>query len=193
MSAGYRLLGQDAASIDDCLTDVRRSLHRFTRLAASRGLDASRLAAGGSSAGAHLALVAALTTQAPGVTSLVALNPAGLDLCSLEPAQQRDLEHRIGIAPDRLAEFSLIEQVRPGNPRTLIHHRTHDEIEPIDAVRRFRDAMTRAGNDCTLLEYEHAKHGFHYDSDHARDVLATTTRFLLDESTSPASGNFELL
>jgi len=62
----------------------------------------------------------------------------------------------------------------------LIHHGTRDEVEPIDGVRRFRDAMVRAGNECTLLEYEHAEHGFHYpgNSGHFDDVIDATARFL---------------
>ncbi|WP_330441097.1 alpha/beta hydrolase [Micromonospora sp. NBC_00821] len=185
VSAGYRLLGRGAAGIDDCLADVRRVVERFGRLAASRGLDAPHLASGGSSAGAHLAMLAAMTpsSTAPefGITALVALNPAGLDLGSFEPNAQRRLAQQVGVAADRLIEYSLIEFVRPGNPPTQIHHGTRDEIEPIGSVRQFRDAMVRAGNECTLLEYEHAEHGFHYPGTggHFDDVIDATARFLL--------------
>jgi len=183
VSAGYRLLGQGAASIDDCVADVRRAVEHFGRLAASRGLDARRLASGGSSAGAHLALVAAMVApDEPGVAAVVALNPAGLDLLSFEPEVRRHLENEVGIAAGRIADYSLIEFVRPGNPPVLIHHGTEDQIAPIDQTRRFRDAMVRAGNECTLLEYEHAEHGFHYpgNSGHFDDVMDASARFLLD-------------
>jgi acetyl esterase/lipase len=190
VSAGYRLLGQGAASIDDCIADVRRAVEQFVRLAAVRGLEASSLASGGSSAGAHLTLVAAMVApdrpapaSEPGVAAVVALNPAGLDLRSFEPELQRHLERQVGIAAGRLTEYSLIEFVRPGNPAMLIHHGTCDDVEPIDCVRRFRDAMVRSGNACTLLEYEHAKHGFHYpgNSGHLDDVIDATALFLLEE------------
>ncbi|WBB57589.1 alpha/beta hydrolase [Verrucosispora sp. WMMD573] len=158
-SAGYRLLGPGgAASIDDCIADVRWAIDQFARVAAVRGLEASHLASGGSSAGAHLAIVAALTppaaTAAPraGTAALVALNPAGSNLRSFEPAAQRRLERQVGIAPGRLIEYSLIELVRPGNPPMQIHHGTRDEVEPIDSVRQFRDAMVRSGNECVLIE-----------------------------------------
>jgi acetyl esterase/lipase len=193
VSAGYRLLGQGAVSIDDCVADVRQAVELFGRLAASRGLDASRLASGGSSAGAHLALVAAMIAPdgpvpalEPGAAAVVAFNPAGLDLLSFEPELQRHLEHQVGIAAGKLIEYSLIEFVRPGNPPMLIHHGTSDEVEPIDRVRRFRDIMVHSGNECTLLEYEHVKHGFHYpgNSEHFDDVIDATARFLLDRTTA---------
>jgi acetyl esterase len=60
VSAGHRLIGQGAMSIGDCIADVRRAIEHFSSLAALRGLGSSRLASGGSSAGAHLALVAAM-------------------------------------------------------------------------------------------------------------------------------------
>ncbi|MEV1015499.1 alpha/beta hydrolase [Micromonospora sp. NPDC049801] len=185
VSAGYRLLGLGATSIDDCLADVRRAVAQFGRLAASRGLAASQLASGGSSAGAHLAMLAALTPSRaapePGVAAVVALNPAGLNLGVRTADAQRRLERQVGLDAGRLIEYSLIERVRPGNPPTQIHHGTRDEVEPIDCARRFRDAMARAGNECALLEYEDAEHGFHYPGDggHFDDVIDATALFLL--------------
>jgi acetyl esterase/lipase len=187
VSAGYRLLGQGAVSIDDCVTDVRRAVEHFRRLAALRGLKTSCLASGGSSAGAHLALVAAMIAPGGpvpehGVAAVVALNPAGLDLLAFSPELRRSIEQKAGIAAGMASEYSLIELVRPGNPPMLIHHGTDDEVEPIDHVRRFRDAMVRAGNQCTLHEYEHAQHAFHYPghSGHFDDVIDATARFLFD-------------
>ncbi|WP_173066925.1 alpha/beta hydrolase [Phytohabitans houttuyneae] len=183
-SAGYRLLGQGAASIEDCVADVRRAVERFTRLAAQRELQTSCLASGGSSAGAHLALLAAMSTpdQPVPAAAVVAFNPAGLDLLAFSPQLRRSIEQRAGIAAGRAVEYSLIEFVRPGNPPTLIHHGTGDEVEPIDHVRRFRDAMVRAGNECTLIEYAHAAHAFHYPGrgGHFDGVVDTTARFLLN-------------
>jgi acetyl esterase/lipase len=187
VSAGYRLIDQGAASIDDCIADVRRAVECFVRVAASRGLDSSRLASGGSSAGGHLALVAAmigpdgtLPAPSPGVAAVVVLNPV-VDLLAYSPEQQRFLEQDTGIAAGRAVDYSPIEFVRPGNPPMLIHHGTHDEVAPIDQVRRFRDVMVQAGNDCEVLEYERAEHGFHYSgpAGHFDDVIDATAEFLL--------------
>ncbi|GAA0944453.1 alpha/beta hydrolase family protein [Virgisporangium aurantiacum] len=174
------MLGQGAAGIDDCVSDVRRAVVHVRRLAALRGLEKQCLASGGSSAGAHLALLAAMTD--PGVAAVVALNPAGLDLLAFPPEVRRSIEQRAGIAAGRAIDYSLIEFVRPGSPPMLIQHGTADEVEPIDHVRRFRDAMVLAGNECTLLEYDHAEHAFHYPGNgrHFDDVIDATVRFLLD-------------
>ena len=64
---------------------------------------------------------------------------------------------------------------------TLIQHGTRDEVASIDTMRRFRDAMVQAGNDCILLEYEGAEHAFHYPgpAGHFDDVIDATAEFLL--------------
>jgi acetyl esterase/lipase len=188
VSAGYRLLHKGAASIDDCIADVRRAVEHFSGLAASRGLDSSRLASGGSSAGGHLALVAAmiapdghLPAAEPGVAAVVALNPV-VDLLAYSPERLQSLEQDVGIAPGRAADYSPIEFVRPGNPPMLIQHGTRDEVAHIDTVRRFRDLMVQAGNDCILLEYERAEHAFHYPgpAGYFDAVMDATAEFLLD-------------
>jgi acetyl esterase len=188
VSAGYRLVDQGAMSIGDCTADVRRAIDRFSGLAALRGLDSSRLASGGSSAGAHLALVAAMIAPdkpvpalRPDVAAVVALNPV-VDLLAYPPQEQRSLEETVAHVPaGRLADYSPIEFVRPGNPPTLIQHGTHDDVVPIDQVRRFRDVMLQAGNDCVLLEYDRAGHAFHYPgpAGYFGHVIDATAEFLL--------------
>jgi acetyl esterase/lipase len=189
VSAGYRLIDQGATSIDDCIDDVRRAVEHFTQLAALRGLDSSHLASGGSSAGGHLALAAAMIAPdgphpapEPGVAAILALNPV-VDLLAYSPAEQQSLEEQVArITPGRWGDYSPIEFVRPGNPPTLIQHGTRDEVAPIGTVRRFRDLMVQAGNDCILLEYEGAEHAFHYPgpAGHFDDVIDATAKFLLN-------------
>lgn len=187
-SADYRLLGRGADSIKDCVADVRTAVRSFVARAFAQGLKPSQLASGGSSAGAHLALVAAMTAgDAPAddraLSAVVALNPAGSDLGSFDSAAQRQLERQVGLPDGTLTQYSLIDLVHPRIPPVLIHHGTRDEVEPIDCVRRFRDAMLRSGNECTLLEYQDAVHGFHYPSAGGRfdAVVDATARFLLEK------------
>jgi acetyl esterase/lipase len=119
---------------------------------------------------------------------VVALNPAGMDIRSYEPALLNRLEQAVGVAAGKLIEYSVLEYVRPGNPPVLIQHGTEDEVEPIANVRRFRDAMTRSDNVCTVLEYDDAKHAFHFpDGGHFDDVVEATVRFLREHVAAPAS------
>jgi acetyl esterase/lipase len=116
----------------------------------------------------------------PGVAAVVALNPV-VDLLAYSPEEQKTLADEVTrIAAERLIEYSPAEFVRPGNPPTLIQHGTRDEIGSIATVRRFRDLMMQAGNDCVLLEYEGAEHAFHYSPEYFDDVIDAAAEFLLD-------------
>lgn len=193
VSAGYRLVGQGAGGMDDCIADVRRAVTHFRGLAAARGLGPSRLASGGSSAGAHLALAAAMITCGgavpapdPAVAAIVALNPV-VDLLAYSANEQRHLEQEVArVAAGTLGRYSPAEFIRRGNSPVLIQHGTRDETAPIATVRRFRDRMTQAGNDCVLLEYEGARHAFHYPgpAGHFDSVIDATAEFLLGRLAS---------
>jgi acetyl esterase/lipase len=191
VSAGYRVIDQGATSIDDCIADVRLAVGHFVSLAAGRGLDSTRLASGGSSAGGHLALVAAMIAPdrpvpapAPGVGAVVVFNPV-VDLLAYSPQEQQNLADEVTRIPvERLIEYSPTEFVRPGNPPTLIQHGTRDDIGSIDTMRRFRDLMVQAGNDCVLIEYEGAEHAFHYFPEYLDDVIDSAAEFLLDRLAS---------
>ena len=64
-TARYRLLGSGASELADCVADARAAIERFLDVAADHDLGPSRVAAGGGSAGAYLALSAALSL--PGI------------------------------------------------------------------------------------------------------------------------------
>jgi acetyl esterase/lipase len=122
----------------------------------------------------------------PIVPAMVALNPV-VDLLAYSPQEQQNLADEVArVALGRLIEISPIEFVRPGNPPTLIQHGTRDEIGSIDTMRRFRDVMVQAGNDCVLIEYQGAEHAFHYFPEYLDTV---TTRPPNSSSTGSRRAN----
>lgn len=65
----YRLADEKTTTPIDALEDVRDAVRWLRRNASELGIDPNRIAAHGSSAGAHLATVAALTRPTPDSTS----------------------------------------------------------------------------------------------------------------------------
>ncbi|MFF5218607.1 hypothetical protein [Micromonospora sp. NPDC000442] len=98
-----------------------------------------------------------------------------------------------------MTDWALANLHRPITVADLVRQavqstRTRDEVEPIESVRQLRDAMVRSGNECVLIEYEHAGHGFHYPSGgrHFDDVIDATALFLLDRiATERPAGPFD--
>lgn len=159
-SAGYRLVGKGATSPADCLADAARADDVFRAIAARSGLD--RIAIGGGSAGAQLALALSMPPggeEPRAHTALVLLNPA-VDMCCGRGPVATLFRRRVGLTRETARAASPLHHVRADAPRALALHGTRDRIVPIALARQFEDAMVAAGNDCTLVEFEGVGHGF---------------------------------
>lgn len=159
--ADYRVSSRHRSSPVDATRDAKSAV-RWLRANATRlGLDPDRLAAGGGSAGGHLA---AATATVPDLDepnedhevssvpdALVLFNPA-LDLSGLPLRFGLDAQERLSISPQ--------QHVREGLPPTIIFHGTADQTVPFSSAEAFRDAMKKAGNRVELVSYEGRGHGF---------------------------------
>lgn len=154
VSAGYRLIGQSANRLADCLEDARAAARQVHQLAPE-----TPLFLGGGSAGGHLALTIALTAgDALPCAGLVLFNPV-VDLCDPQ-----------GIGPGRYETLGLYDRTAPGSspqhllgpgvPPAVVFHGTADALVPISSARRFRDTVQGVGGTCDLVEFDGAPHGF---------------------------------
>jgi acetyl esterase/lipase len=115
----------------------------------------------------------------PDVAAVVALNPV-VDLLAYSPKEQQTWRTRSpALRWEGSASTRRPSLYGPGIPPVLIQHGTRDTIGSIGTMRRFRDLMAQAGNDCVLLEYEGAEHAFHYFAEHLDTVNNATADFPL--------------
>lgn len=194
ITADYRVLSRQKAKPVDCVADAKSAV-RWLRANATRlGLDPQRIAAGGGSAGGHLA---AATATVPGFESpgddpkissvpnaLVLFNPA-LVLAPLPGLAIADFgtrvpAERMGTDPKNL---SPAHHVKKGTPPTIIFHGKADTTVPYATAEAFTAAMQAAGNRCDLVGTEGAPHGFfNYgrgDNAAYRATLAATDAFFV--------------
>lgn len=134
-----------------CMQDARTAIAHVRTLP---GVDPARVAAGGGSAGGHIAACAAWLPDAV-ADACVLFNPV-LDTSVAEQ-----------LIGERWREASPLEHVRPGLAPGIVFHGDADSLVPIEASRRYRDATTAAGNRLELVEYAGEQHGFF---NHARSV-----------------------
>jgi acetyl esterase/lipase len=193
ITADYRVSSRFDVKAKDCVMDAKDAV-RWTRENAKRlGIDPERIAAGGGSAGGH---IAACTGVVPGFESkdakvssvpnaMVLFNPA-LVLAPYEGGEplpgekQSELKARMGVEP---RELSPLHQVKKGAPRTIIFHGKADTTVPYSTAEAFAKAMKAAGNECELKGYEGQPHGFfnfgRTKDDHFRQTLTETDKFLV--------------
>lgn len=191
MVADYRVKIRHQVKMKDCVTDAQSAIRWVRKNADRLGIDPKRIAAGGGSAGGHLAACTGTVPElevesgkkkcSSQANAMVLFNPA-LILAPVEEElpkhwQQRfaGMEQKAGIEPERISPY---HQIRKDLPPTLIMHGKNDVTVPYRTAELFRDAMVNSGNRCKLIGYEDAGHGFFNTGKNYTLTLAEMTAFL---------------
>lgn len=195
MTVEYRVASRHQAKVVDCVEDAKSAIRWVRTNAAKLGIDPNRIAAGGGSAGGHLAACTGLikgferSTEDTSVSSvpnaMILFNPA-LVLDNVEGEEQvkkeklNDLRKRIGDDPKKVSPYHHIVK---GAPPTIIFHGRADTTVPFRTAEVFTVAMKKNGNPCELVAYADKGHGFfNYGRDNNtgyRETLSATDRFLV--------------
>ena len=192
VGAEYRIFERHGTSALECVADGKSAVRWLRAHATELNIDPHRIAAGGGSAGGHVAACTATITgfDEPGEDYRVSCRPDALVL--FNPAVDTTV---LGFAANRMAgraqEISPVHHVIPGLPPTIIFHGTEDKTVPFENVERFTRLMTAAGNRCDLMPFPGQEHGFyHYceapGSEAYHATIAATDRFLTDLGFLPA-------
>lgn len=171
MTADYRVASRHQVKVDSCVADAKSAIRWVRQNAKRLGVDPNRIAAGGGSAGGHLA---AATATVPGFdaagedakisavpNALVLFNPA-LVLAPLEGLDMQGFESRVtaertGTEPRNV---SPAHHVKRGAPPTIIFHGRADTTVPYSTAEAFTQAMRKAGSRCELVGFDGQPHGF---------------------------------
>ena len=160
ISADYRVSSRHKVKVPDCIRDAKSAIRYVRQNAARLGIDPNRIAAGGGSAGGHLAGAAGVirNLDEPGEdmsvssrpNAMVMFNPA-LVIPELIRDEMEGVDHK---------SVSPIEHVTKGAPPAIIFHGKADTTVPYVTAEAFTNKMTAAGNRCDLVGFEGQTHGF---------------------------------
>jgi acetyl esterase len=180
-SVQYRLTSQDGVSVHDCVKDAKSAFRWVKSNARELGVDPSKIAAGGGSAGGHLA--AALATldaiNYPSDDVKIRTKPAALVL--FNPAVRLEFPRaREAVASDSrdLQSLNPYEYVSRGHPPTIIFHGEADTTVPIQTVRDYAAKVTKLGGECTVVEFDGQPHSFFHREPFVWDTLQQAEAFL---------------
>ncbi len=199
-SVNYRLA--PAYRYPAALEDLRCAVKWIRAHAADYGVDPNRIAAVGTSAGAHLVALLATATETlapcgnPGISSRVRAVIAlfgPMDLLSAvgtpaEVAVEDFLGASVREDPDLWREASPITWVSADDPPFLLIHGRDDRVVPYEESVRMADALRRAGVEVRLVLIPGAGHGFinRPDTPAARTAVSAMLDFLDDFLGSPS-------
>ena len=127
------------------LLDVRAALRYLTGRAAELGVDPTRVALVGNSAGGHLALLAAADGTEVSVRGVVCLSPLTDTQWPHLPPEGRRLLERLCPSAELLRDANPVEHVHGGLPPVLTVGGSLDELTTADMLRDFHGRLDAAG------------------------------------------------
>jgi len=174
ISAQYRTKGSHGVDPFACMADGRSAVAWVRSHASELGIDPGKVAAGGGSAGGHVAASTAFINVSPAQApvALMLFNPV------IDTTEKGYGAEKLGA---RQLDASPVHHVRPGAPPTIIFNGTADTTVPFENVERFQRLMQQAGNRVDLIPYDGRNHGFFNRSrslDDYVDNLQHADRFL---------------
>ena len=157
ISAQYRTRNSHGTSPVECVADGKSAVRWMREHAGELGIDPDRIAAGGGSAGGHVAATTGVIDglDEEGENLSVSSKPNALVLYN--PATDISQIERWG---DRALEGSPLQHVSKGDPPTVVFHSRDDQTVPYETAEQFCEAMNGAGNRCELVSFDGRPHGF---------------------------------
>ena len=160
--ADYLVRKRQGTTPRECVADGKSAV-RFIRANAERfGIDPNRLAAGGGSAGGHVAAAAGMCDglDEPGEDTSVSSKPNALVL--FNPVYHTGPEHGYGY--ERIKEWypaiSPSANISKDDPPTIVFLGTEDKLIPVVIAMDFQAEQEAAGIQSELHLYEGEPHGF---------------------------------
>ncbi|MCY4187009.1 MAG: alpha/beta hydrolase [Bryobacterales bacterium] len=158
ISAQYRTRGSHGTTPRECVADGKAAVRWIREHAAELGVDPDRIAAGGGSAGGHVAAATGVINGLEGKGENTAVSSKPNALLLFNPVT--DLSGRSGRWGEDPESGSPLQHVDAQDPPAILFHGKADRTVPFAAAEAFCDAMRAVGNRCELVGYEGRPHGF---------------------------------
>ncbi|MBN1910584.1 MAG: alpha/beta hydrolase [Pirellulales bacterium] len=170
----YRTEKRHKTTPQECVKDGKSAIRWVRGHAAELGVDPDRIAAGGGSAGGHVAAATATLDgfNEPGEDTSISCRPNALVL--FNPVFDNGPD---GYGHDRVKDYwksiSPMHNLNKKTPPTLVMLGTADSLIPVATAKQYKRLMTQAGVRCDLRLYDGEKHGFFNQSKFHETLLAT--------------------
>lgn len=184
-SVQYRLTSQPGVAMEDCVQDAKSAYRWVISHAAELGIDPKKVAAGGGSAGGHLAAALATLPEVndPADDANVSTTPVALVL--FNPAIKLDFKRAASVASrqtEELLKLSPYHHLKAGHPPTLIFHGDADTTVPIQTVHDYAAKVKELGGRCEVVVAPGQGHSYFNKEPFVWDTLKQTQTFLEDLS-----------
>ena len=183
ITAQYRVKSRNKTTPFECVADGKSAIRWVRKNAAKLGIDDKRVAAGGGSAGGHVAAATGNCTglEEKGENLKISSKPDALVL--FNPVYDNSSK---GYGHDRVKpkwkEISPLHNITKGSPPTIVFLGTEDKLIPVVTGQEYDRRMKAVGSRSELHLYKDATHGFFNKGkkgDHYPDTISRMDKFLV--------------
>jgi len=181
ISAEYRIKSTHGTTPQECVKDGKSAIRWVRENAEKLGIDPDRIAAGGGSAGGHVAAATGTLSgyEEPDENLSISSKPNALVLYNAVFDNGPG-----GYGHSRVKgyweDFSPLHNIDETAPPAIVFLGTADKLIPVSAAENYKAKMEEKGRRCDVHLYEGKPHGFfNYPNDDYEDIVSKTDAFLV--------------
>jgi acetyl esterase/lipase len=161
MSAEYRVQSRNQTTPKECVEDGKSAIRWVRAYAAELGIDPTRIAAGGASAGGHVAAAAGTVDRFDAICEDLSISSRPDALVLFNPVFDNGPG---GFGHSRVKaywqEISPIHNISGTAPPSIVFLGTEDQYIGAEVAVRYKELMEQSGVRCDLHLYPEQAHGF---------------------------------
>ena len=161
MSAEYRVKSRNQTTPKECVEDGKSAIRWVRKHATELGIDPNRIAAGGASAGGHVAAAAGTVDSFDAASEDLSVSSRPDALVLFNPVFDNGPG---GFGHSRVKAYwqdiSPLHNISESAPPTIVFLGTEDEYIGAEVAVRYKELMDQSGVRCDLHLYPEQAHGF---------------------------------
>ena len=176
--ADYRVKSRQKTSPKECVADGKSAVRYLRKHAKRLGIDPDRIAAGGGSAGGHVATATGTLPKLDDPADDASISSKSNALLLFNPVYDNGPDG--GWAHDRVKAYwediSPAHNIDAETPPAIVFLGEKDPLIPVSTAERFQKKMQDAGVESQLHTYPGQPHGFFNEAKGGREIFLDTLR-----------------
>lgn len=162
ISTEYRINSKHSTTPFEAVEDAKSAMRYLRKHAQDLNINPNMIAAGGGSAGGHLAAACALIEGLDNTKEDLTISTVPNALVLLNPVIDNGPDGGFGYNrfKNRYKEISPIHNITKNAPPTIILNGTKDEFVPVKVIDNYKSKMEAVGSRCDVIFYEGVGHAF---------------------------------
>lgn len=182
----YRLIDKKKGETPmKCIQDAKSAMRWVRMRAAELGIDSTRIASGGGSAGGHLAAFVGMMDGMDDPQDDRSISAKSNAMLLFNPVFDNGPEgYGYQQVQDRYPEYSPVHNISAEDPPAIVFLGDQDILIPVETAYFFQQQMEAVGVDCEVMIFEGMEHGFFNHGKHNgepyRQTILASDRFLTE-------------